>query len=74
MDTFAKIKKILEYGSGKAVVLDGAGDPEFIVLSWREYEKMLHAIDVLRSLPEQRALSPQPAPSDKLSLDDLPYR
>ena len=72
MDTFAKIKKILEYGSGKAVVLDGTGNPEYIVLSWREYEKMLSAIDVLRGLPQSPVTLPRTSP-DQLSLNDLPY-
>ncbi|MBI5152917.1 MAG: hypothetical protein HZA36_00425 [Parcubacteria group bacterium] len=71
MNTFDKIKKILEYGSGKAVVLDHEANPAFIVMSWREYEKMLHTIDVLRGLPQQTHHIPRPS-NDQLTLDDLP--
>jgi|GEM_PF-3511272 len=72
MDTFAKIKKILEHGSGKAIVLDHETNPAFVVMNWKEYEKMLHAIDVLRGLPEQKIHHvPRPSP-DQLTLNDLP--
>ncbi len=90
MDTFAKIKKILEYGSGKAVVLDHEANPAFIVMNWKEYEKMLHTIDVLRGLPRvvggfsqeqprenelQQPTHHIPRPSpNQLTLDDLPYK
>ncbi|MBI5421134.1 MAG: hypothetical protein HZA35_02365 [Parcubacteria group bacterium] len=72
MNTFEKIKKILEYGSGKAIVLDHEATPAFIVMNWKEYEKILHTIDVLRGLQEQ-PIHHVPRPShDQLTLNDLP--
>ena len=73
MDTFAKIKKILDYGSGKAVILDYKADPEYVVMSWKEYERLFHAIEVLRKLPQHPITHSVPRPStDQLTLNDLP--
>ncbi|MEK7498534.1 MAG: hypothetical protein AAB611_01590 [Patescibacteria group bacterium] len=73
MDTFAKIKKILEHGSGKAIVLDHEASPAFVVMNWKEYEKMLHTIDVLKGLPNNQSIHHVPRPSsDQLTLNDLP--
>jgi len=72
MDTFAKIKKILEHGSGKAIVLDHETNPAFVVMSWKEYEKLLVAIDTLRALPPPQPTRSQNIDPNHLTLKDLP--
>ncbi len=72
MDTFGKIKKILEFGSGKAVVLDEGGNPSYVIMNWKEYERLLVVIDTLRTLPTPQPPRPQNVDPSQLTLKDLP--
>ena len=47
MNTFDKIKAVLAAGSGKCVVLDNA-EPQYVVLTWAEYQKIERQIEDLK--------------------------
>ncbi|MBI4119544.1 MAG: hypothetical protein HY456_01695 [Parcubacteria group bacterium] len=44
MNIFDKIKFTLAKGSGKCVVLHNE-EPQYVVMTWREYEKLLEAVE-----------------------------
>lgn len=51
MNTFDKIKITLAKGSGKCVVLQNE-EPQYIVMTWREYEKLNSLLEDLKNRKE----------------------